>query len=208
MRIERVKQYGVKFKNGGRSPGTHLSGIIKGMALKASIEGVTDDGDLGELIASVPLVDTGTHPKLMKLAVGLAWEDWIYQHIPGLKYHPGEFEVDGIYMTPDGITYDGTEGRPVLHEFKATYYSSNKPIEEMQMWLWQCAGYLMGLSVYSMTECTEAVIHPLYLKGDYRTAWPVYQPVRLTFDWAEIEQMWEVFLAHKYLARVEGGQAA
>lgn len=105
-------------------------------------------------------------------------------------------------MSPDGLTVDDTG--ITLHEMKFTTTSSARPIQNRTMWLWQCMSYLAGLSKKFGEKVTVAVVHPLYVNGDYREKrYPIYQPVQLEFEWAEITANWELMLAWKDRAVAE-----
>jgi hypothetical protein len=192
MKIHRQTEYGIHTltDNGpARSSGVHISGIIRQIAVKHGIlESVDQSAD--------------NIPTRMRWNVGFAWEYYCASHIPNLIHQPGQVTLDGIAMSPDGIT--PTDTALDLHEFKATWTSSAKPIQERYMWLWQCMGYLAGLSAHYNCQCTRAFIHPLYLNGDYRAnRHPIYEPVLLEFEWAEIMKNWELMLAYKEYAKPE-----
>jgi len=181
----------------GRSSGTHLSGIIRQLAVKHNI-----------FPAETQKYDSA---RLLRFNVGFAWEHWCVRHLPGAIHQPGECYLDGIYMSPDAITLDDN-GYLTLHEFKATWKSAATPIQDgMVYWLWQVMGYLAGLSAKYHEQYTVAVIHPLYLNGDYRDhRHPMYGPdpdhpgpVRLEFEWREIEANWELMVASKGMAEKE-----
>src|SRR6266571_1050494 len=43
----------------------------------------------------------------LRMALGLAWEEWVAGLYPEMEWQPGEFEKDGIIGSPDGIARDG-----------------------------------------------------------------------------------------------------
>jgi hypothetical protein len=194
LKIHRQTEYGVHTltDNGPpRSSGVHISGVIRHLGMKHGIVKPDDPANpQPELV------------KQMYFAVGFAWEYYCASRIPNLIHQPGQVTLDGIAMSPDGIT--PTDTALDLHEFKATWTSSAKPIQERYMWLWQCMSYLAGLSAHYNCQCTRAFIHPLYLNGDYRAnRHPIYEPVLLEFEWAEIMKNWELMLAYKEYAKPE-----
>lgn len=190
-----------------RSPGVHLSGIIRPLAIRLKCFDEEDEG-LDSLIARLGSEGTaggGSSDVLCRIAAGLAFEDWIVKQIPGLQYHPGEKCVDGIYMTPDGKehpTYDGNGAvcyPPVIHEFKLTWRSAAKP--PPVYWDWQSASYCRA------EGATRAVLHAYHVNGDYKTGRrPMY--IKHTRDWepGEMEGIWRMIVGHRHLATPEPGQ--
>lgn len=203
MKIHHDTPYSIEREkgNGGngpvRSSGVHVSGIIRHLAMKHGML----KKEQGEETTAAPTA-AATFKREMYFAVGYAWENYCASFIPGLIHQPGEMNLDGVTMSPDGLTLD--ELGFVLHEFKATYTSMTHPIQERFMWLWQCMSYLAGLSAKYNAKCTRAVLHPLYMNGDYReNRHPVYRPVMIEFEWGEIEKNWELMLTYKDCARPE-----
>ena len=108
-------------------------------------------------------------------------------------------------MTPDGLTFPG--GPPLLHEFKATWTSARKPIEDHPMWLWQGAGYLAALSDHFQEQCTRVIFHPCHMRRHYRKdgpQWPLYRPQMIEFEWEEIQNYWGMILRNRDKAKPEG----
>ncbi len=76
----------------------HVSTLIAHVARSL---GVLKDQDWEDSIEGhvAALKDYGTHghsPLLTKIALGLAWEDWLGPQILNGIYHPGEIELDGV----------------------------------------------------------------------------------------------------------------
>jgi hypothetical protein len=164
----------------GRSSCVHVSGIIRAMTNAYNPYPVSDK-------PQTPPARTN------KFAIGFAWEYHCARHIPDPTFihQPGEFMLDDIAMSPDGISLDPVTGGIILHEFKATWYSALKPVQEYQAWLWQIMAYLAGLSAHFKEQCLTAILHPMHMSGDYReNRYPIYAPVKLEFDWVEIETNW------------------
>lgn len=165
----------------GRSSCVHVSGIIQAMSTAHNLFPNSAD--------QPPIA------RRNKFAVGFAIEQYLASRIPDptFIYQPGEFLLDGIAMSPDGISLDPVTGGIILHEFKATWYSAAKPIQDHQTWIWQVMAYLAGLSAHYKEQCLNAIIHPMYMSGDYReNRGAIYAPVRLEFDWVEIETNWKL----------------
>jgi hypothetical protein len=157
-----------------RSPGVHVSTLIKGIAQET---GFLPPDDLDELGLVNLLSKTGEawwetldHVAKLRISLGLAWEEWYIPQLEamGVVDHPGEMEVEGIYMTHDGESMDRiVRGRlePVIHEVKATYKSINTvglDLATQWMWLTQTKAYCKGAGA------TRAYLHVLFMCGDYK----------------------------------------
>jgi hypothetical protein len=131
-----------------RSPGVHLSQVIKKVGLKV--------GYIPPQFASEDSMNA------TKVCMGLAWEDHLaaHQH-PDILYHPGELVLDGIAMTPDGLSFvdDG-----ILHEFKLTWKSMKKENDLEGEWLWIC----QMMSYCKAAGLTRAWLHVLWVNGNYK----------------------------------------
>lgn len=179
-----------------RSEGVHVSSIIKCIAAQ---NGILKTEQLNEL----SLVDAGgeawwtslRQEDQLRISIGLAWEEWYIPHIGDVVDHPGEMQVDGIFMTHDGESLDtiltpkGQQSILALHEVKATYKSRKTVgnLETQFMWLSQCKAYCKGLGT------TVAYIHVLFLCGDYK--YPITPQLvvwRIEFTALEIEDNWEL----------------
>ena len=208
--------HGIDLRTGAdsRSPGVHLSGVLKVLANQHGLwDQYPEEEEIDYLITNTPAHQTGSVAALMRVAVGYAWEEWLSKRIPGLLYHPGEFELDGVIGTPDGICVvepESGSGSVILHEIKATWMKSTKPVTEgtKLYWLWECMGYLAMLSKAFQVQCTRAVLHPLYVNGNYGE-WGTrcqYRPLEITFTWEEIMANWGNVLVNKEKAKAERGQ--
>lgn len=203
-----------------RTPGVHLSGIIK--AVMKSLGRLKEWQDLEE--DEMPL----------NVAMGVMWEQWCMglPDMVDVEWQPGEIEKDGVYMSPDGLawstlkrqisTYRPGVDKPEdwihryreeevevleLQECKATWKSEReyeKDITKHTSWMWQLAGYLCGFGV----DPAVARLHVLWVNGMYKPPRPRYMRYRIGFEQAELEQFWEnVVLKNKGLAEAEqGGQ--
>lgn len=156
-----------------RSPGLHLSNIIRGIAM--------DTGILDKLEAeSLSLIEvsgedwwsTLEEPTKIRIALGLAWEQWYIptMEIDGVVDHPEELCVDGIYMSRDGESIDVLmhEANPIyipaLIEVKATFKSVKTVSDIRSQWMWmaQIMGYCFGM------DTTRAYLHCLCVVGNYK----------------------------------------
>jgi hypothetical protein len=97
---------------------------------------------------------------------------------------PGEMKLDGIYLTPDAVLvpyYD----RPIsLEEWKCTWTSSRKPIEDKHSWWIQIQAYLHALGI------TTAHLRVLYINGNWSPPIPETKQYRAEFTAAELADNW------------------
>lgn len=188
-----------------RTPGIHLSGVLRRIAQSAKILDYDDGPTLDEIITHTDPHLVGQSGILMRIILGYAWEDYIVRHIPGLIYHPGEFALDGVTGSPDGILL-AQDGQTEVHEFKWTFASSKTPITDKQLYLWQAGCYLKMVSAAVFTPCNRAVFHICHVRGNYKGIDPQYIATRVEFATAEIEGYWAMVQRNKHLAVPEKGQ--
>jgi len=132
---------------------------------------------------------------ILRICIGIAWERWFVTTLPDVVDHPGEIQVDGIYMTPDGesvdviITSRGKLLQTIVHEFKTTYKSTNtvQDLAEQWMWLTQLKGYCKGM------QTRYAKIYILFLCGDYKyPISPLFRAFEIEFTQEEIDENWDL----------------
>jgi hypothetical protein len=172
-----------------RGEGAHASGIIRAIAVHMGV--LKPDGVDEPSMADLRVI---TDPvAIMRICIGLAWEEWylgVFLKAKGVKKHPGELCVDGIYMNPDGIETRGiVNGKllRVIHEVKATYKSTNTVGDLSKEWLWltQIKAYCKGANT------RHAQLHGLFLCGDYKfPIRPVIKRWELEFTQLEIDDNW------------------
>jgi len=213
MKIHRQTPYGIDVRNNqsARASGIHVSGIIRQLAISHNVlKDNAPEEELSFVIANTTPGAACLSPHIMRIVGGFAWEDYCAKQVASyctsvghsFIHQPGECVLDGVTMSPDGLELSPLE--IILHEFKGTWTSSNKPIQERVMWLWQVMSYLAGVSAKFGQKCLKAVIHPYYVNGDYReNRHPMYVPVMLEFTWEEITKNWELMLAWKDKAKPE-----
>jgi hypothetical protein len=122
-----------------RTPGLHLSGLLKYIAQQVKITTYL------EQIAEEDLP--------LRWAIGMAWEEFAASLYPNMIWQPGEVR-EPVVMTCDGITtgvdQDGIEeeGGPFLiEEFKfnrARRYKGADLIQKKWLWMQQGLGYCLG----------------------------------------------------------------
>lgn len=185
-----------------RSPGVHLSGVLRGILVKLGKLSPEDEAD------EMPL----------RVAMGVAWEDFVVglevvREDWRVEWQPGEWERDGVYGTPDGkgmvqVTLKTPKGKEVrvwrkcLEEFKCTWKSEHtrKDILKESLWVWQVAAncYAMGLEY--------ARLHVLWVNGDYRPPSPKLMVYLMRFERRGLEEFWRnVVVRNRGLAKAERG---
>ncbi len=182
-----------------RSEGLHQSEIIKAMAIDLGILDVEVVEDLGIADAQQAWWASLTPESRLRIAIGLAWEEWYIPQIPEVIDHPGELHLDGVAMSPDGESLDViiTSRRAHIvriHEVKATYKSVKTVGDLTSQWMW--ISQIMG---YCKARGTRyASLHVLFVDGDY--TWPMRpQAMRwdLEFTQAEIDADWALKMDYR-----------
>lgn len=190
-----------------RSPGIHLSTILRDMRVTAGIQ-------RGK--GQKPLTAGEQHIVFQQ---GFLWENAVAEYIAspenqqleidnfiscfGLEQlredaresgilRPGECQMDGIYLTPDGINMRLWHGE----EWKATAIrKKNFDIRTSRSeWLWQGAAYLR---IFGMTRMIYRVWHT----GDFPQC-----VSQIVVDWTkdEIESNWSRILEHYEYMKANG----
>jgi hypothetical protein len=195
---EEVGEFRIDGCPGGppRSPGLHVTDVLRAIALKIGVFQEDDDEPtLKELLADGP-ENSGASKILCRIAAGLAWEDWIAKHYPELDYHFGEIVKDGMAGTPDAVLWLD-DRPPIVHEFKLTWRTMRRAIQENWYWIHQ-------LQIYChLLDTLEAVLHIYYAMGNYGGSGPQYRIYRFRFEPEEIEATWRML--RNYAPRVVPG---
>lgn len=160
-----------------RTPGLHLTNIIYPMMKE---QGRTPERpDLTE--------DDLNHYQ----AVGFLWERVLTAALTEMELETnehvvrlGEFSKDGILFTPDGLLLNLRDGATSLEEWKATFTSSNRDIEDKKQWWIQIMAYCYAL------ELSAATVRVLYVCGNWRPPIPQTKHYRATFNNRELEENW------------------
>ena len=196
-----------------RSVGVHVSSLIRCIATETGILRPEWAEDL-----SLRDVRTITDPTvILRMSLGLAWEEWYLRQLPHVVDHPGEMQVDGIYMTHDGESLDlvASERGPshrilAVHEVKLTYKSTKTVGDLSSQWMWiaQMKAYCKGLGTM------RANLHVLFVCGDYTyPIRPRLGPIEgvqthwcVDFSQEEIDSNWGLLLEYKQhrLSQEEG----
>ena len=109
--------------------------------------------------------------------------------IHGDLVRPGEWELDGIVGSPDGI--DILNWRVVETKFR--WMSSDK-FDQLEKYFWlelvQVRGYC------KMIHSQESLLWVFFCNGNYRPPRPVVRGKLLQFSEQEIEESWAMIRAH------------
>lgn len=151
-----------------------------------------------------------TEQETLTFSMGYATQRWL----TGQGKDQPEVEVDGIKVTLDCV--DGDATTPIPWELKATYASSNKPVEENVAWLRQIAAQC------KVTGTTEAILTRLCTMGNWTWVWnrdpkpaklqqleeeygehwadhPTLQAYHIRFTPEEIRDIWAWYLGRRAL---------
>lgn len=163
-----------------RTPGLHLSQIIQSLCRKLDPKRYAAGQDL----------------PWNRFECGFTFERVLEMAFASRRagiFRPGEIELDGIIMSPDGIDPDGW----VLEEYKLTWMSSTDAPEAAKFWKWIVQ---MQAYCYALGTC-RARLRVLFLNGDYKTCAPDYRVWEFQFTDAELHSTWKMLLSE---ARAEG----
>lgn len=170
-----------------RSPGTHLTDVLKSAEQLLFQEKSVQTRSFGE-------------PRCC-METGFLWErllTLVFRSALGVRL--GEVDLDGIAGSPDGIGDDPQDEFPfAVEEYKATWKSSRRRIEENWLYMAQAKSYckMLGTQV--------CVFRVLYIVGDYRGSGPQYRKYRIRFTRRELEDNWRMVLNHKRWMEENGG---
>lgn len=183
-----------------RSPGVHASSIIRCIA--------SENGILKpEWVESLDLVDLNqgnwweSLPARVRIIIsmGQAWDDYYLPTLGDITPHPGEMELDGVYMTHDGESLDvvrSERGQGMVlacHEVKLTYKSTKTVGDLRTQWMW-----LAQMRAYCKALRTRlAYLHCLFVCGDYKfPITPQLLKWRIEFTQAEIDENWDILIGY------------
>lgn len=165
---------------GPRSPGVHLTDILRDMAKVANM-GEDKSGFLQEELEWFA-------------GPGFLWERiWDQAHAEqmadGTIVSPGEFYRDGIHATPDRIDWSV----PKVIELKVRWKSSRK-FESLERNFWVEIAQLK--SYCAMTGIMEGDLVVFFIAGHWQPPVPEVKGVHLTFTELELEETWQQVLSH------------
>jgi len=212
-----------------RSPGRHVSEVIRELAVSRGIWKQDDQEELDFTLAKYEAARGGDvvklYPQAMyRIAAGLAWESW-YGPQQDINFHAiGELQKDRIIGTPDGLFFDDDGG--VVPEIKYTWKSSRSDRETPQERIskeypWTCQGCSYcrlcspervkiwtqnGIVMCSDTLVRRADFHVFWAQGNYRGSGPELRVYRVEFTPEEVLANWNVITAKDKEMRCEERQ--
>lgn len=168
--------------SGVRTPGFHLSDVTQDLYMRLNKPKRREKGAGPEGIWTI----------------GLAWEhvlSWGWSQVfpdhPERIVHLGEFEQDGIIMTPDRVD----SVWPGVVEMKATFKRADKwPIQEQWLWLVQGKAYC---HVLGLEQCRWYVLHIMDAMGMYTGEIIAPKVWEVRFTHGELVRNWEMILQHR-----------
>lgn len=183
-----------------RTPGLHLSGIIRYIGIRGKyIKGV--DPVTGKWIGDED-ADLCEEDMPLRMAMGMAWEEWIASLYPDMHWQPGEVFLDGVTGSPDGLSFSGADlpmlplGTPIIEEFKCTWKSCRHGILAILIWIWQGACY----AIMYGNGCRHVRFNIFWVNGDYARGGPggpVYKRYLIEFSDTELKNIWTMILKNK-----------
>lgn len=157
-----------------RSKGLHLSDIIRGTAIRMGYINPENGNDLCAHL-------------------GIAFENYVIHMIRASRpdsefmFHPGEFVMDGIAMSPDIIEIP-PDGEIISHEIKMTWTKPGQAIEKHWYWLAQLMSYCRA------EKTLKGVMHSCHAAGFYHPPFPVYEAQLIEFTKQDLEENWQMVL--------------
>ena len=193
-----------------RTPGQHVSEVIRDIALKMGVLKQDDKEELDWTLARYRLacgdpagVSTLFPTAISRVALGLAWEQWVGEQWEQINFHSiGELEKDGLIGTPDGLEFwlpfppGEARGHGAIHEIKLTWKSSRSDREKPQerlaqefLWLAQTKAYCEMASQPGF-PVLQAMLHVYWVNGNYRGSGPEPRSYELRFTEEELRKNW------------------
>lgn len=214
-----------------RSPGRHVSTVIKELALSRGVWKQDDQEELDFTLAKYHAARGGDVVKLYpaamyRIAAGLAWEQW-YGPQQDINFHGiGELRRDGIIGTPDGMKVQPVTGNLVVPEIKYTWKSSRSDretaVERIYKefpWTCQPCSYCMMATVGkvkvwhqgNVTMASDnlvrlAELHVFWVNGNYKGSGPELRVYELEYTVEEVLANWNVIRAKS--AEMDSNEAA
>jgi len=214
MNIKEVQAvFSLQYGSEPRSPGRHVSEIIRELAVSRGIWSQDDQNDLDFTLAKY---HAGRGEDIVRLypaaiyriAAGLAWEQFYGPQIPEINFHGiGELSKGGIIGTPDGLKIKPVTGALVIPEIKFTFKSSRDDREDPQErirkeypWTAQIASYcalatIGPIEVDNQNLVTDGELHVFWANGNYKGSGPQLRVYDIEFSREEIVANWIVIEA-------------
>lgn len=149
-----------------RTPGLHLSGLLRYVAMKSKVTAWAQDANEEEEI------ERGKLP--IRWALGQAVEEFWASLYPDMKWQPGEL-TDPVIMTPDGLSFEN--GEWIIEECKTRRYKRFESGPKMlnSKWAWAQQGMAEAIgygtpyvrwSVWSLFEFPDPKLTRYLFKFD------------------------------------------
>lgn len=158
-----------RLQEASRTPGIHLSGILRYIAVESGMR------------KELAQIEEEDFP--LRMALGLAWEEFAASLYPAMLWQPGEIDKEGVLMTCDGHSYaeqpEDIYATLSLEEFKLTWKKRKDGptfLREEWYWLQQARGYCWGYGA------SQVRYHICNVMGDYKGGGPVYMRYVVEFD--------------------------
>ncbi len=178
----------------GRSPGVHLSSIIRYIEKTAFRQ---DWKDFNRMTPSEQ------QEALARWESGWMWEEVLTAAFTGRGREGssvvslGELERDGVIMTLDGFHL----ADDCVEEYKYTWKSMRGAEEDAEKAL---RTYLMQLMSYcGVTETDKGRLRVFFVNGDYRGTGPCQRVWDFRFTEQELQENWACVLNHKEFVEAE-----
>lgn len=173
---------GVYIVDRPRTPGLHLSGLLKYVAAKSRIA------------ARLAEIDDEEMP--LRWAIGHAWEEFAASLEPEMIWQPYEC-LTPVVMNCDGLVC-GESNRLTVKEFKfnrAKKYSGTDLIRKKWLWMMQGQGYCIG---YGATRVEWNVLSCMEWPD------PVWTKYLVEFDQLELDQIANMIEINRDAALLNG----
>lgn len=198
-----------------RAKGVHLSGILRVKCGYAPARTLLSPNACEPPEPEEEIIDEdqlAPDELRLKMAMGIAWEEYAVGLHPEIQWQPGQIRMDGVTGSPDGVSMMSLcrncdtpaseiakrRGRcacggslhveKILEEFKLTWKSyATHEILKHDYWIYQTGAYC-----YMQEPPLRFVrFHVCYAVGSYYPPDPIYQIYVIKFEPWWLEEMWE-----------------
>jgi hypothetical protein len=164
----------------GRSPGIHLSGVIRDLAIRLGyLKPQSRDTEAEEITGS----------NYMQLGCGMEYAliQRYTEDEPNRYFCPGELCIDDIYLTPD--MFDGI--RWAVHEIKMTWKIDVADPMHDKFWMYrtQLKAYCYAL------QSTVGHLHVAHVNGT-GFGGPTYKEYAWEWSVGELKRNWRMIVGH------------
>lgn len=187
-----------------RHKGVHLSGVIRHVAMGLGKLKTFSKVNVGRRVEEVE-DDEEVIP--IRMAMGLAWEEYVAGLMVDMEWQPGEMgkvakgksgKEQVVWMNCDGIkvveSKNGEELR--ICEFKLTWKSirgkgtTGEEFLDQWMWLAQGQGYCLAATDQFQTNVNTVEYYIMWVNGDYMPPKPKFMKYVVQFGDGELGEFW------------------